>query len=236
MSPKELKSLMARTRTSSPMLAEALGIAEQQIRKWRAGTRPVPERHISVMRRLFSDRAASLGVEPRSLPEIPERVDPREIAAAPIEHRVTIEARDEPLPPANGPAVIDAINSAVALLTGRRPALQRPVAPPAAPAKAAMVRALDRETILPPAVPVRARPLPPAVIIPAQQQQRRPPIINAVPLGPPTVPFAMPRGPRCQWPQSMPPGAPSGPCEQLAAPGAAYCALHLVQHMQGRER
>jgi hypothetical protein len=79
MSPKELKSLMARTRTSSPMLAEALGIAPQQIRKWRAGTRPVPERHTSAMRLFFRDRAASFGVEPRTLPEIPERVNPREI-------------------------------------------------------------------------------------------------------------------------------------------------------------
>src|SRR5215218_2216354 len=79
MSPKELKSLMARTRTSSLMLAAALGIAPQQVRKWRAGTRPVPERHISAMRLFFHNRAESLGVEARSLPEIPERVDPREI-------------------------------------------------------------------------------------------------------------------------------------------------------------
>src|SRR5436190_5068745 len=100
MSPKELKSLMARTRTSSLMLAAALGIAPQQIRKWRAGTRPVPERHIPAMRLLFHDRAERLGLEPRSLPEIPERVDPREIAPAPIEHRIMIAPRVDPLPPA----------------------------------------------------------------------------------------------------------------------------------------
>src|SRR5205085_11664824 len=114
MSPKELKSLMARTRTSSPMLAEVLEIAPQQIRKWRAGTRPVPERHMSAMRLLFRDRAESLGLEPRSLPEIPERVDPREIEPAPIEH--AIEARDEPLPQAGGATLVEAINSLVAML------------------------------------------------------------------------------------------------------------------------
>src|SRR3954471_14450785 len=107
MSLKDLNSLMARSRSRSLMLAAGHRIAPQQIRKWRAGTRPVPERHIPTMRLFFRDRAESLGIEPRSLPEIPELVDPRQIAPAPIEHRVTIAARDEPLPPANGASIIE---------------------------------------------------------------------------------------------------------------------------------
>jgi hypothetical protein len=45
MSAKELKSLMARTRTSSP-LRRRLESDLSRSGKWRAGTRPVPERHI----------------------------------------------------------------------------------------------------------------------------------------------------------------------------------------------
>ena len=226
MSPIELKSLMARTRTSSLMLAAALGIAPQQVRKWRAGTRPVPERHISAMRLLFHNRAESLGLEPRSLPEIPERVDPREIAPAPIEHRITIAGRDEPLPPANGASIIEAINGVVALLVPRRPvdATPRP-APPAPPATAQpQAPSLFRRDHHRQSDHPIARP-------PAAQQ---PQIIDAMPLGPPPEPFSAPRGPRCRWPHNDTPGAPSGPCEQLASPGLPYCSLHWVQH--GRQQ
>src|SRR4051794_15182336 len=116
MSPKELKSLMARTRTSSPMLAAALGIAPQQIRKWRAGTRPVPERHIPALCHLFHDRAEHFGLEQRDLPEIPELVDPREIAPAPIKPRITIHARDPPLPRTDTATIVQTINAVLAPL------------------------------------------------------------------------------------------------------------------------
>jgi len=224
MSPKELKSLMARTRTSSLMLAAALGIAPQQVRKWRAGTRPVPERHISAMRLLFHNRAESLGLEPRSLPEIPERVDPREIAPAPIEHRVTIEPRDDPLPPANGVTIVEAINGLVALLPPRQRADPMPRPAPAPTARPQPLSLFRRDDHGQPARPI-ARP-------PAAQPQ----IINAMPLGPPPEPFSAPRGPRCRWPHTDAPGAPAGPCEQLAAPGLSYCALHWVQHVRQRQR
>lgn len=224
MSPKELKSLMARTRTSSPMLAEALGIAPQQIRKWRAGERPVPERHISAMGLLFRDRAENLGLEPRSLPDIPERVDPREIVPAPIEHRIAIEARDEPLPPANGASVVEAINGLVAMLVPRRPADPMP-------------RAVSPSTIQPRPLSLFRRhdhgqPARPIAQPPAAQPQ----IIDVMPLGPPPEPFSAPTGPRCHWPHTDAPGVPSGPCEQLAAPGLPYCALHWVQHVRQRQR
>jgi hypothetical protein len=222
MSPKELKSLMARTRTSSPMLAEALGIAPQQIRKWRAGTRPVPERHMSAMRLLFRDRAESLGLEPRSLPEIPERVDPREIAPTPIEHRVRIEARDAPLPRADGATLVEAINTLVAMLVSRRPADPMPTAVPAPTVRPQPWSLFRRDE--------RDLPVHPIAQPPATRQ-----LIDAMPLGPPPEPFAAPRGPRCHWPHIDAPGAASRPCEQLAAPGLPYCALHWAQHVRQRQ-
>lgn len=224
MSPNELKSLMARTRTSSPILAEALGIAPQQIRKWRSGTRPVPEHHLPAIRILFRDRAESLGLEPQSLPEIPEPVDPRQIVPAPIEHRIAIEPRDDPRPPADGATLVEAINSLVAMLVPRRRADPMPRAVPAPTVRPQPLSLFRRDDHGQPARPI-ARP-------PAAQ----PHIIEGMPLGPPPEPFSAPTGTRCRWPHTNTPGAPSGPCEQLAAPGVPYCALHWVQHLRQRQR
>ena len=85
---------MARTHSSSLMLGEALGISPVQIRKWRGGARPVPEHHLDKIEAFFRER----GARP---PETPRTIDPREIPQAPVSHRVTITARDDPLPPAN---------------------------------------------------------------------------------------------------------------------------------------
>lgn len=231
MSPKELKSLMERSRTSSAILAEALGIAPQQIRKWRVGTRPIPERHIAAMRLLFRDRAKGFKVEPRSLSARPERVDPAEIVPAPIENRLPIEPRDEQRPSANRATIVEAINSFVAILSAPRrradptlvPALAKAevTAPTARPLPLSLFRRDERG--------LPARPI-------ARPQLVRPQIIDATPLGPPAEPFSAPRGPRCCWPHTDVPGAPSGPCEQLVAPGLPYCALHWVQHVGLRQR
>jgi hypothetical protein len=59
-------------------------------------------------------------------------IDPPEIVPAPIKHRITIEARDEPLPPTNGATIVEAINGLVAALAPRKRA-----EPILAPARAA---------------------------------------------------------------------------------------------------
>jgi hypothetical protein len=206
MSPKELKSLMERTRTSSPMLAEALGIAPQQVRKWRAGTRPVPQRHIPAMRLLFRDRAASLGLEPPSLPEKPERVDAREVVPTPIEHRITIEGRDEPLPlAAERVSIVEVINGLVAGLAPRRrvDSVLAPIAaetevaaPIARPQPSSLFRRDDRSP--------SARPIvrPPGA--------RHPQIIDVMPLGPPPAPFTEPPGRGASGRIPTPPVQPQG--------------------------
>src|SRR5205807_2303354 len=125
---------------------------------------------------------------------------------------ITIERRDDPLPPANGNTIVDAINGLVALLALRRRADPMPRPAPAPTARPQPLRLFRRDDH-----GQRAHPIaPPAA--------RQPQIIDAVPLGPPPEPFVAPRGPRCGWPHTDTPGAPSGPCEQLAAPGLPYCA------------
>jgi hypothetical protein len=76
MTPRELKSLMARTHSSSLMLGEALGISPVQIRKWRGGARPIPEYHLDKIEAFFRDR----GARP---PETPRTIDPRAIPQLP---------------------------------------------------------------------------------------------------------------------------------------------------------
>src|SRR5436305_5595358 len=114
MTPRELKSLMARTRASSEMLGKALGISPVQVRKWRGGARPIPERHLDKIEAFFRQRATALGVDRRTLPEIPERVDPAAIARPPVApsapaviaspaapRTITVSPRGDRLPPAN---------------------------------------------------------------------------------------------------------------------------------------
>jgi hypothetical protein len=168
---------------------------------------------------LFRDRAASFGVEPRTLPEIPERVNPREILPTAIEHRITIEARDEPLPPAGTATIIETINGLVAMLASRRRADPVPRPAPAQTARPQPLGLFRRDDRGQPARPIALA-------------ARQPQIIDAMPLGPPPAPFTAPHGPRCRWPHTDTPGAPSGPCEQMAAPGLPYCALHWVQHVR----
>src|SRR4051812_36508144 len=86
MTPKELRSIMWRTRASSLMLSKELGIASQQIRKWRSGTRPIPQHHLDRLEAFFRERGAMP-------PETPRLIDPRDVATEPIQHRITIERR-----------------------------------------------------------------------------------------------------------------------------------------------
>src|SRR5437868_14089741 len=218
MTPRELKSLMARTRASSLMLGEALGISPVQIRKWRGGARPIPEHHLDKIEAFFRER----GAQP---PETPRMVDPREIPQAPVSQSFTITPHDDPLPPANGATIVETINGLVAMLLPRRPADPMPRAVPAPtvrPPPLSLFRRDERD------LPVRPIAQPPAA--------RPPQVIDAMPLGPPQEPFSAPTGPRCRWPHIDAPGASSGPCEQLAAPGLPYCALHWVQHVRQRQR
>jgi hypothetical protein len=223
MTPRELKSLMARTRASSEMLGKALGISPVQIRKWRSGARPIPEYHLDKIEAFFRDR----GARP---PETPRTIDPRDIPQARVTHRLTVSSRDDPLPPANSATIVEAINGLVAALAPRRradPALAPALgeaevtAPTARPQPMRLFRRDDGH---------HARPIiqPPS--------DRQPQVIDVMPLGPPPEPFSAPTGPRCRWPHIDAPGAPSGPCEQLAAPGLPYCALHWVQHVRQRQR
>jgi hypothetical protein len=216
--PKELRSLMARTRSSSLMLGEALGISPVQIRKWRGGVRPVPEYHLDRIEAFFRGR----GARP---PETPRTIDPREIPRAPVTHRVTITPRDDPLPPANGATIVEVINGLLAALASGRRADPMPRAIPAPTVRlqpSSLFRRAERD------LPVHPTAQPPAV--------PQPQIIDAMPLGAPSPePFSVPRGPRCRWPRTDSPGAPAGPCEQLAAPGLPYCALHWVQHVRQRQ-
>jgi hypothetical protein len=117
------------------------------------------------------------------------------------------------------------INGVVALLVPRRPAeaMPRPAPAPAAQPRPLSLfrrddhRESDHGIARPPAA-------------------RQPQIIDAMPLGPPPEPFSVPKGPRCCWPHTDTPGASPGQCEQLAAPGLPYCALHWVQHVRERAR
>src|SRR5947208_1184493 len=128
MTPRELKSLMARTRASSEMLGKALGISPVQVRKWRGGARPVPEHHLDKIEAFFRDR----GARP---PETPRTIDPRDIPRAPVSHSFTITPRDDPLPPANGATLVEAINGLVAMLLLRQRTDPMPRAVPAPTAR-----------------------------------------------------------------------------------------------------
>jgi hypothetical protein len=200
MTPRELKSLMARTRSSSLMLGEPLGISagadQEMVRRRPAHSRASSRQDRSVLSRAW--RAAS--------GDAADDRSERDRAGA-VSHRVTITPRDDPLPPANGTTICEAINSFVAALAPRRRA--DPVLAPS-PAQAGA------------AVPT-ARPQPlnlfrrddhgqPARSI-TQPQATQPQLLDAMPLGPPQEPFSAPRGPRCRWPHTDTPGAPSGQCE-----------------------
>jgi hypothetical protein len=223
MTPRELKSLMARTHSSSLMLGEALGISPVQIRKRRGGARPIPERHLDKIEAFLRDR----GAQP---PETTRMVDPKEIPPTPASHSFTITPCDDP-PPARNVTIIETINGLVAALAPRRrtapmlaPALaEAEVATPTARPQASGL--FRRDDHGPPARPIAQPPT-----------ARTAHIIDAMPLGPPPEPFSAPKEPRCRWPHTDAPGAPSGPCEQLAAPGLPYCALHWVQHVRQRQR
>jgi hypothetical protein len=222
MSPDELRRLMHRFRVSSEKLGKAIGVHPVTVRRWRSGARHPGRGEVHRMMAFFR----GLGGDPTPT------IDPAEIVPAPIEHRITIDRREDPLPPANGATIVEAINGLVAILAAPRRRADPLLAP--APAETAEVAA---STTWPQPLSLfrddhgqSARPIarPPAA--------RQPQIIDAMPLGPPPAPFTAPRGPRCRWPHTDAPGAPSGPCEQLASPGLPYCALHWVQHVQHRQR
>jgi hypothetical protein len=222
MSPDELRRLMRRFRLSSEKLGKAIGVHPVTVRRWRSGARHPGRDDVHRMMAFFRDLGRG---EPTAT------IDPAEIVPMPIEHRITIEARDDPPTLANGATIVEAINELVVGLVPRRrvdpmlaPApIKTEVAAPTArpPQPMALFRRDDRRL---PAHPI-TRP-------PAAQPQ----IIDAMPLGPPPEPFSAPRGARCHWPHTDAPGAPSGPCEQMAAPGLPYCAPHWVQHLQHRQR
>src|SRR5207253_1509899 len=109
MSPEELRKLMHRFRLSSEKLGKAIGVHPVTVRRWRSGARHPGRSEAHRMIAYFRD----LGGEPMPI------VDPAKIEPAPIEHRITIERRDDPLPPANGNTIVDAINGLVGLLALR---------------------------------------------------------------------------------------------------------------------
>src|SRR5437868_186953 len=106
MSPDELRRLMHRFRISSEKLGKAIGVHPVTVRRWRSGARHPGRGETHRMVAYFRD----LGGEPTPT------IDPAEIVPAPIEHRITIVPRDEPLPPANGATIVEAINGLVAAL------------------------------------------------------------------------------------------------------------------------
>lgn len=220
MSPDELRRLMHRFRVSSEKLGKAIGVHPVTVRRWRSGTRHPGRGEVHRMVAYFRD----LGSEPTPT------IDPAEIVPTPIEHGITIEPRDEPLPPAKRAVpvkagIIEVINGLVAMLAPRKPAdpMPRAVPPPMVrPQPLSLFRRDERD------LPVRPIVQPPAA--------RQPQSIDAVPLGPPSAPFTAPSGPRCRWPHTDAPGAPLGPCEQLAAPDSPYCALHRVQYVRQQQR
>lgn len=225
MQPDELRKLMHRFRVSSDKLGKAIGVHPVTVRRWRSGARHPGRDDTHRIMAFFRD----LGGEP--MPTI----DPAQIVPVPTEHRISIkprviEPRVDPLPRPRGAApakasIVEAINALVAVLAPR-PAtdpIARPAEPPAVPPQSVTTSPRDQRS--PPARPI---------VQPSTTQQ--PQIIDAMPLGPPPEPFSAPRGPRCRWPHTAIPGAPSSPCEQLAAPGLPYCALHWMQHVQHRQR
>src|SRR5436190_14309976 len=129
MLPEELRKLMHRFRVSSEKLGKAIGVHPVTVRRWRSGTRHPGRSEAHRMIAFFRD----LGGEPTPT------IDPAEIVPAPIEHRITIEPRVDPLPLAKRavPAkagIVDAINGLVSVLAPRRradpmprPALLRPL-------------------------------------------------------------------------------------------------------------
>src|ERR1700720_505543 len=111
MSPDELRRLMHRFRVSSEKLAKAIGVHPVTVRRWRSGARHPGRGEVHRIIVFFRD----LGGEPTPI------IDPAEIAPArPIEHRITIEPRGDPLPPANGATIVEALNGLVAMLAPRR--------------------------------------------------------------------------------------------------------------------
>src|SRR2546429_4171436 len=110
MSPDELRRLMHRFRVSSEKLGKAIGVHPVTVRRWRSGTRHPGRGEVQRMIVFFRDLGG----------ETTPTIDPAEIAPAPpIEHRITIEHRDDPLP-ANGGAIVKTINSLVAVLAKPR--------------------------------------------------------------------------------------------------------------------
>src|SRR5436190_19770652 len=110
MSADELRKLMHRFRVSSEKLGKAISVHPVTVRRWRSGARHPGRGEVHCMIAFFRN----LRVEPTLT------IDPAEIVPAPIEHRITIEARDEPLPPADGATIVEAINGLVAALVPRR--------------------------------------------------------------------------------------------------------------------
>jgi hypothetical protein len=98
---------MARTRSSSLMLGEPLGISagadQEMVRRRPAHSRASSRQDRSVLSRAW--RAAS--------GDAADDRSERDRAGA-VSHRVTITPRDDPLPPANGTTICEAINSFVA--------------------------------------------------------------------------------------------------------------------------
>src|SRR4051794_7517397 len=116
MSPDELRKLMHRYRVSSAKLGKAIGVHPVTVRRWRNGARHPGRGEAQRIIVFFRD----LGGEPTPT------IDPAEIAPAPIEHRITIVTREEPLPQANRavPAkagIVEAINNLAAVVLALRP-------------------------------------------------------------------------------------------------------------------
>jgi hypothetical protein len=263
MTPKQLKSLMHRTRASSEMLGPALGIAPAQIRKWRRGARKVPAHHINRMRVFFAERAAKIGIDPPTLPEIPELVDLGEIApAAAEEEELSAPAPRERV---RRPSRLPRIHRRRAASGDPKPAISTPPgrtststpAPPTAGGGATLIEAINaalapllrRETpatvrraaprslpsppSLPSSLPLVEISPPMRLIVPVQSRRRRQTRTIE----------ALALGPPPQ--PFTPPRGPrcafvstapgeQGRCGQIAAPGSPLCAMHHLQSISHR--
>ncbi|MGA8669279.1 MAG: hypothetical protein WB679_05360 [Terracidiphilus sp.] len=203
---------MARTRLSCLMLAPELGIAHQQISKWRTGTRPIPAHHLLRLEELFRARGAA--------DRVPPRVDPAAIPPAPISRRISV-AQHKPEPAlAKGPApakagaeakaeaaeaptsFFTALNRLLAPLTQMAPTATTPDRP-----RSSTSQARPAPRTLPPAIAPQAH----AVLTVAAPTPASPPLSRGQA--------------RCAWAGT---GPLNPPCGQLAAPGSRYCAEHVV--------
>jgi hypothetical protein len=127
MTPQELRSIMTRTRVTSPMIAARLGIARPQITKWRNGIRPIPKRHLPIIEAMFREAAERLPPGPareRARAKLPPpRIDPRAMPKSPVATPpIAIGLRDDPPAAPATVSMVEVINGALGALFSVVPA------------------------------------------------------------------------------------------------------------------